>query len=84
MFLSFILARLIRESAKIKMLLYLLADGTSHSYWEESDDASAQVLSFPLLAEQTQLLLLLLVQSVTVLRLKETHTYCLNLIYIPG
>lgn len=38
---------------KSKMLLYLLADGSSHSYWEESDDASAQVFSFPLLTEQT-------------------------------
>lgn len=47
----------------------LLADGSRHSYWEESDDASAQVFSFPLLTEQTQLLLLLLVQRVTVLGL---------------
>lgn len=57
------------------MLLYLLADGSCHSYWEESDNASAQVLSFPLLTEQTQLLLLLIIQRVTVLGLQETHTY---------
>lgn len=57
------------------MLLYLLADGSCHSYWEESDNASAQVLSFPLLTEQTQLILLLIIQRVTVLGLQETHTY---------
>lgn len=77
---SFILACLMRESAtfskhKIKMLLYLLADGSRHSYWEEPDDASAQALSFPLLTEQTQLLLLLLVQRVTVLGLQGTQIY---------
>lgn len=60
---------------KIKMPLYLLADGSRHRYWEESDDASAQVFPFSLLTEQTQLLLLLLVQRVTVLRLQEMHRY---------
>lgn len=57
------------------MWLYLLADGSCHSYWEESDDALAQVFSFPLLTEQTQLLLLLLVQRVTVLGLQETQRH---------
>lgn len=57
------------------MWLYLLADGSSHGYWKESDDASAQVFSFPLLTEQTQLLLLLIVQRVTVLGLQETHEH---------
>lgn len=56
-----------------KKLFYLLADGSSHSDWEESDDASAQVFSLPLLTEQTQLFLLLLVQRVTVLRLQQTR-----------
>lgn len=55
------------------MLLYLLADSSCHSYWEESNDTSAQVFSFPLLTEKTQLLLLLLIQRVTVLRLQKTH-----------
>ena len=55
------------------MLLYLLADGARHRQREESDDASAQVLSLPLLTEHSQLLLLLVVQSVAVLRLQETH-----------
>lgn len=87
LFLSCVLSRLMRESVtffqhKIEMLLYLLADGSRHSYWEKSDDASAQVFSFPLLTEQTQLLLLLLVQSVAVLGLRETHIYFfLNIIY---
>lgn len=57
------------------MWLYLLADGSRHGYWKESDDASAQVFSFPLLTEQTQLLLLLIVQRVTVLGLQETHEH---------
>lgn len=60
---------------KKKKLFYLLADCSRHSYWEESDDASAQVFSFPLLTEQTQLLLLLLIQRVTVLGLQETQRY---------
>lgn len=62
-----------KESSKLKKQFYLLADGSSHSNWEESDDASSQVFSLPLLAEQTQLFLLLLVQRVTVLRLQQTH-----------
>lgn len=60
---------------KIKMLLYLLADSSRHSYREESDNASAQVFSFPLLTEKAQLLLLLLVQRVTVLWLQETRVH---------
>ena len=80
LFFSFILACLMRQSdtfskPRIKMPLYLLADGSRHRYWEESDDASAQVFPFSLLTEQTQLLLLLLVQRVTVLRLQEMHRY---------
>lgn len=59
---------------------YLLADGPRHGDWEESDDAPAQVLSLPLLTEKTQLLLLLLVQRVTVLRLQETRHFSTNLI----
>lgn len=47
----------------------LLANGPCHSDWEESDDASAQVLPLPLLTEHPQLLLLLFLQGVAVLRL---------------
>lgn len=54
------------------MLPYLLTYGSHHGDREESDHTSAQVFSFPLLTEQTQLLLLLLVQRVTVLRLQDT------------
>ena len=63
------------------MPLYLLADGSSHSYWKESDDASAEVFSFPLLTEQTQLLLLLLIKHVTVLWLQKQR-YLLACAYI--
>lgn len=54
-----------------------MADGSSHGDWEQSDDAPAQVLSLSLLAEQMQLLLLLVIQRVTVLRLEETHSHTL-------
>lgn len=56
-----------------KNILYLLADGSRHGYWEGPDDASSQVLSFPLLTELTQLLLLLLIQGVTVMGLADTQ-----------
>lgn len=56
-----------------KKNLYLLADCSSHSYWEKSYNAPAQVFSFSLLTEQTQLLFLLLVQRITVLGLKKTQ-----------
>lgn len=55
--------------------LYLLADGPRHGDRKESDHASAQVLPFPLLAEEPQLLLLLLVQTVAVLRLQDTNLF---------
>lgn len=58
---------------KKKKNLYLLADCSSHSYWEKSYNAPPQVFSFSLLTEQTQLLLLLLVQRITVLGLKKTQ-----------
>lgn len=56
-----------------KKNLYLLADCSSHSYWEKSYNTPAQVFSFSLLTEQTQLLFLLLVQRITVLGLKKTQ-----------
>lgn len=40
----------------------LLADGSSHGDGEESDDAAAQILPLPLLAEQPQLFLLFFIQ----------------------
>lgn len=46
-------AALCMHDPEIKMLLYLLAHGPSHGDGEESDDASAYVVLFPLLAEQT-------------------------------
>lgn len=39
----------------------LLTDGSRHSDWEESDDTSSQILPFPLLTKQPQLLLLLII-----------------------
>lgn len=50
-------------------VVHLLADGSGHGDRERSDDASAQVISFSLLAERTKLFLLLIIQRVAVLRL---------------
>lgn len=61
------------EVYNFMLYLYLLADCSSHSYWEKSYNAPAQVFSFSLLTEQTQLLFLLLVQRITVLGLKKTQ-----------
>lgn len=58
---------------KIETPLHLLADGSSHGHGEQPDGASAQVFSFPLLTEQTQLLFLILIQRVAVLRLREAQ-----------
>lgn len=49
-----------------EICLYLLADGSRHGNGEGPDHSPSQVLSFPLLAELAQLLLLLLVQGVAV------------------
>lgn len=56
-------------------VFHLLADRSRHGDREESDGASAQVFPFPLLTEQTQLLLLLLIQRVTVLGLQKTYLW---------
>lgn len=52
---------------------YLLADGSRHGYREGPDHSPSQVLSFSLLTELAQLLLLLLVQGATVQGLEQTQ-----------
>lgn len=49
------------------LLSTLLADGPSNGHWEDSNSGSAQILPFPLLAESSQLFLLLLLQGCAVL-----------------
>lgn len=56
-----------------------MADGSGHGYREKSHNASAQIFFFSLLAEQTKLFFLLLVQRVTVLSLKQQKQIYLNI-----
>lgn len=58
-----------RDISSTDLSATLLANGSCHRYWEESDNTSAKVFPLPLLTEQTQLLLFCLIQRVTVLRL---------------
>jgi len=48
-------------------IAYLLADGPSNGHWEDSNGGPSQILPLPLLAEGSQLFLLLLFQGCAVL-----------------
>lgn len=49
------------------LLSTLLADGPSNGHWEDSNGGPSQILPLPLLAEGSQLFLLLLFQGCAVL-----------------
>lgn len=53
------------------LLPTLLTDGPSDGHWEDAHSATAQVLPFPLLAEGSELFLLLLYQCRAVLCLRQ-------------
>lgn len=59
---------------------YLFADGPRHGHGERPDVASAQVLPLALVAEELELPLLLVIQTVAVAHLaRHTHTSTVNL-----
>lgn len=53
---------------------YLFTNGSCHGNGEGSDVPSAQILTFPLVAEQLQLPLLFLIQGVAVSNLNTQRT----------
>lgn len=64
--------------------MYLFTDGPTDGQWERADIASAQVVPFPLVTEELELPLLLVVQRVTVSDLTTRSTYSIitNIKYI--
>lgn len=51
-------------------MTHLLTDGPSDGHWEDAHSATPQILPFPLLAEGSELFLLLLFQCCAVLCLR--------------